>query len=338
MSNPPISSKPGQRKALMAGYGSKEAIESCRKMFELLGRNARSFNFDVVPMIGNDKDEKLNPDRLMRSLRYLIEQHKKQSDGEDTLLVYLCLRNHPQNLVMGMLRRLMDIQYNRDFTSRELIYSADGGKEAALKNIAFIFDLDHPLDFTQDPFHHITEGTSLLALNGASDRTSRNGKYTFFSGLLVEALKGGASNIYGLVTLLNLHRFMLESMEFEPGVTVQTKVLASESVFLRRTRGVMRRRQMKVFCEAFQSVPNEDSALSYSPFIIQEQVDANPELKELINMLLDLHLIDKYKIEDEDLWHRVTGLLMGDSKQGYMLSAQGKHLQDMWNNDYFKYL
>lgn len=302
-----------RRRALLIGDGSKEAIESTRKLIELLGRNPREHNFEIVSLLGSPDGPKFDNAAVASALHAAAQG----LSAHDNLLVLLCLHG------------------KRDPIDLHPILRQHRTKEgtAAFKNFVLILDCSQDFDFTSAPFKGILPGVSLLAMRGCKERRSRNKKYTFFCGLLIEALKGGAANMYGIVSLAGVFTYLQESCMFEKGIHPYMKSLVSESLFLRRTRGLLRRREMQVFCEAFQQHDSQLTAYSY--IVTDQEVQGNAELQKLLPKLLELHMIDAFKIHDGGLFKRLFG--SGESK-GYLLSAYGKHCKDMWDNDYFKYI
>lgn len=280
----PKPEKKGKRVAVIAGYGTKAAVESARKMEELLSLDNKrkgidETNFETFTMaeevpLGNGSGD-------IKPIVQKVAQNMNRLDDYDSMLVYICLRRTRWN---PNLKPLVDlVTGSKSRSGKQKI------EPKRLKNYLLILDLEYHVDLSTDPFHGLPEGVAVLTMNGEDkDAKSRNGKYTIFSGFLIEALKGGAADSYGMITLANLFSYLHEACMMEPTFHPTLKMLGSESLLLRRKDGILTKQQIMTFHEFFrQKIERE----KYVNVRLKKELESNESMKLLLDKLIYLKLI-----------------------------------------------
>lgn len=333
---PPVTlgptSKPtaGRRRALIVAMGSEDAIKSGRKIAELLGYTPHGYNFEVSSIYSRRGLDEKTPtaNELYNSLKSVTAG----MTGDDHLVVYLCLRKSKVNVDLHR------------------ILAPEG---CTLKNLLVILDAEREYDFTDDCFRKLATGVVVLSMAGHDpNSTFRNGKYTYFSGLLIEALKGGAADEFGLITVANVFAYLQEATMMLPGVRPMLRSVMSESMLLRRMEGLLTDAELNTFCEAFVVRGATGQKEQKKDVLGTDEVDALPALSDLIPTLIRYQLLDRcYYMKPTGKKKRKGNIFLpffsqpnepvdpGLTKaEGYMLTAYGKHYRDMWFNNYFDYI
>lgn len=276
--------KKGKRVAVIAGYGTKAAVESALKMEELLRLDNKrkgidETNFETFTMAEEQPLGYGSGD--IKPIVQKVAQNMNNLDDYDSMLVYICLRRTRWN---PNLKPLIDL-----VTGSKSRRGKQKIEPKRLKNYLLILDLEYPIDLSTDPFHGLPEGVAVLTMNGEDkDAKSRNGKYTIFSGYLIEALKGGAADSYGMITLANLFSYLHEACMMEPWCHPTLKMLGSESLLLRRKDGILTKQQIMTFYGCFrQKIERE----KYVNVRLKKELENDKDMKLLLDKLIYLKLI-----------------------------------------------